>query len=171
MKHRLATAVMALLAGAAAAMATPTFAHSASDAYLSLQRDGAVVHAQWDIALRDLDFVLGLDVNGDGDITWGELRARQQDIAGYAYARLRASNGEACTFAPTGQKVATHPDGTYTALFFDIRCSGPARGVKLDYLLFFALDPSHRAIVTMQSGTSIATALLAPDNATITLKP
>ncbi|MEP7068187.1 MAG: hypothetical protein ABI789_03055, partial [Usitatibacter sp.] len=63
-------------------------AHKASDSYLTLRAEGASLAGQWDIALRDLDLALGLDVNGDGSITWGEVRARQSAIADYALSRL-----------------------------------------------------------------------------------
>ena len=64
-------------------------AHKPSDSYLTIdanRRDG--FSGRWDIALRDLDFALGLDADGDGAITWGEVRAKHADIAAYALARL-----------------------------------------------------------------------------------
>ena len=48
---------------------------------------------RWDIALRDLDAVLDLDRDGDRKLTWGEVRARMDDIRAYALARLRAAAG------------------------------------------------------------------------------
>ena len=56
-------------------------AHKPSDSYLVVSIDGDTVRGQWDIALRDLDFAIGLDADGDGNITWGEVRARHADIA------------------------------------------------------------------------------------------
>ena len=49
--------------------------HSASDAYLTLSADAdkSTLHGQWDIALRDLDFVLRLDDDGDGVLRGPEL--------------------------------------------------------------------------------------------------
>jgi hypothetical protein len=37
--------------------------------------------------------------------------------------------------------------------------------------LFFAIDPSHRAILVMRSGEDTSTSLLAPDNPRVDLKP
>jgi len=62
-------------------------AHKPSDSYLTLRAEGVSVAGQWDIALRDLDFALGLDADADGRITWGEVRARHGDIAAYALQR------------------------------------------------------------------------------------
>jgi hypothetical protein len=161
--------------------ATTACAHSASDAYLTLDADppsesGAaartIVHAQWDIALRDLDFVLKLDDDGDGNITWAELRKHQGGIAAYAMDYLNASSDRgACTISPLRQMVDNHADGAYAALFFDIVCVGAAKRITLDYRLFFAIDPSHRGILIFHSGPNTATALLSPENARIELRP
>jgi hypothetical protein len=51
-------------------------AHKPSDSYLALSVQGTIVQGQWDIALRDLDFAIGLDADGDGEITWGEVKAK-----------------------------------------------------------------------------------------------
>src|SRR6185503_5747851 len=74
--------LLALLSSAAQA-------HKPSDSYLTITQTDAGFEGRWDIALRDLDFALGLDANGDGAITWGEVRAKHAAIAAYAGARLR----------------------------------------------------------------------------------
>ncbi len=170
--------VVAVVVALAAATA---YAHSASDAYLTLDADKhsdpsatgrTVVHAQWDIALRDLDFVLKLDDDGDGNITWAELRRHQADITAYALNYLKVSSDlGACTISPGRQMVDSHADGAYAALFFDIVCVGAATTITLDYRLFFAIDPSHRGILVLHSGKNIATSLLSPENGRIELKP
>jgi hypothetical protein len=40
----------------------------------SLDRARRTDHGQWDIALRDLDYAIGLDQDGDGQLTWDEIR-------------------------------------------------------------------------------------------------
>ena len=169
------TAVIGLLSAMfLGGMASLASAHSASDAYLTLDaqaaEDSTVVHVQWDIALRDLDFVIKLDDDGDGRIVWKELHRHQQEIARYALAHIGFErNGRACATKVTKQQVDNHADGAYAALFIDVTCSGPATPVTLDYRLFFAIDPSHRAIVVSRNGSDVATALLSPQNAKIKL--
>ena len=51
-------------------------AHKPSDSYLKLDIEGATIAGQWDIALRDLDYAIGLDSNQDNAITWGEVIAK-----------------------------------------------------------------------------------------------
>ena len=145
-------------------------AHSASDAYLTLDVKANIVEARWDIALRDLHFVLALDDDGDGAITWGEVKRHHADIASYAYRNLRASSdGEGCAVEPGKQLVATRADGAYASLQFRIVCKGSPRKVALDYRLFFDVDPTHRGIVVVRNGNATATSLISPTNARIQL--
>jgi hypothetical protein len=154
-------------------------AHSASDAYLTLTAAGArtagkiTLHGQWDIALRDLDFVLKLDDDGDGRLTWGEVHHHQAAIERYAYRYLRLDGGAGndCAIKPDRQLIDDHADGAYAALFFEAVCPEPPHKLMLHYSLFFDIDPSHRGIFVMQSGGNVATALLSPDNASVELKP
>ena len=80
-------------------------AHKPSDSYLSLQVQEQQIEGQWDIALRDLDFVIGLDADGNGELTWDEVRAKHKEIAAYALARLSVSSGGALCPARTSCHV------------------------------------------------------------------
>ena len=152
-------------------------AHSASDAYLNLTVDGGsprglfVAHGQWDIALRDLDFVLKLDDDGDGRLRWGEVRNHRLAIERYAYASLSFSgdSGNDCHIKPTRQMIDGHADGAYAALFFDVLCKRAPPKLRLHYDLFFAIDPSHRGIFVMHDHANVATAVLSPQNDAIDL--
>jgi hypothetical protein len=162
---------MRLLAAIAAALfCAIAHAHSASDAYLTLDVGANVVEARWDIALRDLHFVLTLDDDGDGAITWSEVKRHRNDIASYAYRHLRAgSAGAACAIEPGKQLVSSRADGAYAALFFRIVCKNSPHKVALDYRLFFDVDPTHRGIVVVRNGNAMATSLMSPASARIEL--
>jgi hypothetical protein len=149
-------------------------AHSASDAYLTLsvdEVDKSTLHGQWDIALRDLDFVLRLDDDGDGELTWGEVKRHQAAIDRYAYEQLQFhdASGAACRVRPMRQRVDAHADGAYAALFFDVLCGHPSQTLAMSYALFFAVDPSHRGIFVLHSGEQTSTAVLSPQNARVVL--
>jgi hypothetical protein len=161
-----------LVALTAALFCAIAHAHSASDAYLTLDLAprGGAIEGRWDIALRDLHFVLTLDDDGDGAITWGEMKRHHADIAAYAYRNLHASgDGQACAIEPAKQLVSARADGAYAALFFRIVCKGGARKVALDYRLFFDVDPTHRGIVVVRNGNATATSLVSPTNARVDL--
>lgn len=145
------------------------WAHKESDAYLNLRADPAnshVMHGQWDVALRDLDYAIGIDTNHDGAITWGEVQARRVAIEQYAMARMQVKgDGITCDMQPTGQKIDEHTDGAYDVILFDAVCDKniPSK-LTVVYKLMYDLDPYHRGIVTIHSGDKIAGAVLGPSN-------
>ncbi|MGZ8267693.1 MAG: HupE/UreJ family protein, partial [Burkholderiales bacterium] len=140
-------------------------AHKPSDSYLVLQAEGPNVAGQWDIALRDLEHAIGLDADGDGAITWGELKARHAAIAAYALGRLKLrTESRDCEIKVTDHLVDNHTDGAYAVLRFDAACSGPeSRALEIEYRLFFDLDPTHRGLLRWQSGKLTMTGVLSPD--------
>jgi hypothetical protein len=138
------------------------WAHKASDSYLLINAQGAAVTVQWDIALRDIDFALGLDRDGNAEITWGELRARQSDIAAWALPRLELSRGGACPLALSGMQVDTHTDGGYAVLHIAATCPANAGELGLQYRLLFDLDNLHRGLLNLTLDGSKHTAVLSP---------
>ncbi len=161
---------MKLLRAFAAALialaANVAWAHKPSDSYLAIVADGGSLRGQWDVALRDLDYAIGLDANGDGEITWGELRARHADVAAYTLSRLSVrADGTRCALAPVEQLVDDHSDGAYAVVQFSITCPGiaAARTIEVDYALFFDLDPSHRGLLRLEQAGASLTAILGPE--------
>jgi hypothetical protein len=155
-------------------LSTPAFAHKESDAYLTLTTDKADPHAlagQWDIALRDLDFALGIDSNHDGNITWGEVQAHRTAIDDYALARLAIKgDGLTCAMRPENQEIDHHTDGAYDVILFRATCDKeiPAK-LAVVYRLFDNVDPYHRGIVTIHANGVTAGAVLGPENPATTL--
>lgn len=146
------------------------YAHKPSDSYLTLNVSGATVEGQWDIALRDLDFAIGLDQDGNGALTWGEIRARHRDIAAYALGRLTLANaGARCPITAGLQQVDNHSDGVYSVLHFSALCNAPIESIDVDYHLLFDLDPQHKGLLHLQSGTQASTAIFSPGSAHQTL--
>ncbi len=85
----LQTVLLALIMGLLAT--TPAWAHKPSDSYLKLSGGDEQLSIQWDIAIKDLEFLIGLDSDQNGDITWGELKASESTIAAHALSRLSIS--------------------------------------------------------------------------------
>lgn len=156
-----------LLAVMLALSAGPALAHKPSDSYLSFKVDGTGVSGQWDIALRDLDFAIGLDADGDGNITWGETRAKHAEIAAYALARLavQADNSD-CVIDVPEQLIDQHSDGSYTVMQLRLNCPGlrAAPGqLTISYQLFADIDPQHRGLLKLQTADHTRTAIFGPD--------
>ncbi|MBC7733109.1 MAG: HupE/UreJ family protein [Bacteriovorax sp.] len=164
----LALVVLALVVHA------PAQAHKPSDSYLTITVAEGAVTGRWDIALRDLDFAIGLDADGDGAITWGEVRARHAEIAAYALARLsiRADGADApagagaavqsCTIDVGAQAIDDHTDGSYSVLPLTIHCPQLPKRLTIGYRLFADLDPQHRGLLNLQAGGVARSAVLGP---------
>jgi hypothetical protein len=169
-KRSLRLGLVALALG----LAPAAWAHKESDSYLRLNAEpGELQHlrGQWDIALRDLAFVLPLDANGDGAITWGELKAQRQAIERYALPHLSVrGDGIACTLAARDLAVAEHSDGAYAALLLGVDCDKtvPQR-LSLTYDLFADVDPYHRGIVTLALHGQTVNAVLGPQQPSLSV--
>ncbi|HMS26861.1 MAG TPA: HupE/UreJ family protein [Burkholderiaceae bacterium] len=127
-------------------------AHKPSDSYLTLtaQANNNDVTVRWDISLRDLDFVLQLDRDNDGTLTWGEVHNREADITQYASSNLQLSNTEkTCALTTTApMQLDHHSDGTYAVLSLNAACGAPiSEAIQIKYSMLFDVDPSHRGLV------------------------
>jgi HupE / UreJ protein len=141
----------------------PVHAHKPSDSYLTIKVADGGIAAQWDIALRDIDFAIGLDADGDARITWGEVRARHADIAAYALARLAVdADGASCALGAEQQLIDNHTDGAYAVLKLRIDCPETPVRLGLNYTLFADIDPQHRGLLNLESQAGVRTAILGP---------
>ncbi len=154
------------LAGLALLLAaTGALAHKPSDSYLTLRGTGGSsdISVRWDVALRDLDYVLQLDRDNNGELTWGEVRQREAEITRLATSHLALSAaGQACAWDTTAPlQLDRHSDGTYAVLSLAARCPGLDAGLRARYSLFFDVDPSHRGLVQwIAPGGTAAQALI-----------
>lgn len=150
----------------AAALSGNAHAHKPSDSYLILKTEGSNIQGQWDIALRDLDFAIGLDGNGNGEITWGELRARHDAIAAYVLPRLNIqADGAPCPAKVTAHQVDKHSDGAYAVVHFVAQCAQAPATLELAYSLLFDVDPQHRGLLRLEHQGVTTTAIFSPDKA------
>ncbi len=157
---RVARIVGLVLALACASVAQ---AHKPSDSYLTITQSADGFSGRWDIALRDLDFALGLDADGDGAITWGEVRAKHAAIAAYAGARLRLrSDAQDCRVSIGAQMLEHHTDGTYSVLPLAIDCGAAAAQLGVAYTLFADIDPQHRGLLNLRAHGMSRSAVLDP---------
>ena len=159
--------VRAIVLSVAITAAGGAAAHRPSDSQLRVDLTTSPVSARWDIAVRDLELMLGVDANADSTITWGELRARHDFIASYVLARLTLSRSDkACHLQPGPQRLANHIDGVYSILDFTVHCGHNAAPDTIEYHLFFDQDRSHRGLVQIHGIATDITVVMSPDNRT-----
>jgi hypothetical protein len=149
----------------------PVHAHKPSDSYLTIIGGQSRLSAQWDIALKDLEMLVGLDADQNGQITWGELKARQQAIAAHALSRLTIeADGVPCELKLARLMVTRHSDGSYAVLLLESVCPGDARVLDVHYQLLFDADPTHRGLVLYRNGSVASTHVLSPSEPTLELR-
>jgi hypothetical protein len=162
--------VLAMLLVAWPAVAS---AHKASDAFLDLRGEGKAVVVRWDIALRDLDQVLDLDLNRDGTLEWREIEAQQAAIEDHALGALQlTTKAGACRPAAVSQQLARREDGAYAVLRWRAECPQPPAEIDIEYRLMANIDPTHQAIVSV-SGAEVQLRTLRPTGQaqTVSLRP
>ncbi len=161
MRFRIAICPAAILA--VLAILQPAAAHKPSDSYLTLTVAEDGIEGRWDIALRDLDFAIGLDGNQDGALTWGEVREKHRDIEAYAFSRLVIETpGGRCALSAKPQLIENHSDGVHTVVPFAADCPGSLDRLRIGYRLLFDIDSLHRGLLQIRDGNGTATAVLSP---------
>lgn len=127
-------------------------AHQSSDAYLQLS-DAAEggVQARVDVALRDLDAALELDADGDGRLTWGEVRAAWPAIERLVRANVQFGH---CVMRPAAPALERRSDGSYAVLQWRSDCA-LAAAQPVRYTLFADLDATHRGLLRIAQGDRV----------------
>src|SRR5262249_43922818 len=139
--------------GCALILAAAARAHGSSDAWLDLEVHGSRIDGRWDIALRDLDLAVDLDLDDDGTITWGGLRSSAPAISAYALSRLHLSaDGVRCDGRVEHLEVDRRGETAYAVLRLRHDCPRPPAILELSYSLLQDLDPRHRGLLRLRDG-------------------
>ncbi len=144
----------------------PAHAHKPSDSYLVITVKDSKIEGQWDIALRDIDYAIGLDENADNKITWQEVLNKKKNIDAYAMARLDVKENQyTCPTEPQKILIDDHTDGAYVVIKFVASCKKIVTELNLHYSLFADIDPTHRGLLRLEYKNNTKTSIFGPDNA------
>ena len=136
-------------------------AHIASNGFLTLQVEHAQVSGALELAIRDGELAVGLDRDGDGKVTWGELRASQTALQNYLLQHLHLAGADGpCRMEFSSVQVNERVDGNYLWLPFTVACGSVGTHLSIDYTVLDAEDPSHRGLLTLSSNGATQTAVL-----------
>jgi HupE/UreJ protein len=136
-------------------------AHIASNGFLSLEAGRSQISGVLELAIRDGELAVGLDHDGDGKVTWGELRASQAALQAYVLGHLRlAGNDGQCRMEFSPLQVNERVDGNYVWLPFTAHCDGAFKRLSIDYRVLDEEDPSHRGLLTLSANGETQTAVL-----------
>lgn len=159
----LAVVALALLASL---WSLPAFAHKPSDSYLRAATSEGGVALQWDVSLRDLHFLVGLDADGDSAITWAEVKAKRSEIAAATLSRLQVeADGSPVLLDLRDLLITDHSDGAHAVLDIGTDAPPDTRALRITYRLLFDEDPTHRGLVFVRRPTGdSAPVILSPES-------
>ncbi|MBS0367132.1 MAG: HupE/UreJ family protein [Proteobacteria bacterium] len=144
-------------------------AHIASNGFLNLDVHGRSLTGSLELAVRDVELAIGVDANGDGKVTWGELRSSQPRLAAYVLQHLRfRSKGQDCALRFGSSQVDARVDGNYAWLPLTALCASSVRELDIRYDVLDDSDPSHRGLLKLTAGTNVQTAVLGGSNPWLT---
>ena len=153
------------------ALCCSAFAHKPSDSYLRITDGPQGISARWEISLKDLELLVGLDDNNDGSITWGEVKDNQKEIATHALSCLELTgNGVACDIRCAELLISRHSDGCYASLQLAIEGLQQASELEVFYSLLFDADPTHRGLVFFENADNASTHVIGPESPTLVIR-
>jgi hypothetical protein len=145
-------------------------AHTASNSFVELTVDGSLLRGSIEVAVRDVELAVGADNDGDGRVTWGELRLAGPALKTYLSQHVAFSAaGTACPLTYGSLRVNARVDGTYAWLPFSGSCRGVVHDLEIRYQLLSGLDPSHRGLLALTTGALVQTAVLGAGSGPVTL--
>ncbi|MEO3680818.1 HupE/UreJ family protein [Shewanella vesiculosa] len=142
-----------------------SFGHQMSTSYLAVNLDKqGQVDGTWQVRLFDINQIVSIDDNQDGQLTWAELQAHQVAVMDYLRASLMISRQQDCplSFNPI-QQIDQHFSEGYLVSSFNAACdsSGP---LSINYNAFFNIDSDHKAITTIITSDHQYARVISNDN-------
>jgi len=121
------------------------------------------VSGQLELAIRDLDLVFNLDADGDGKITWGEVRAREAEIVSLVEEDISIGPIESpCKLAPEAIAIDARGGENYVIIPFSGSCPELGDKVTVAYDVLFNVDAQHRGLVNIEKGGLVRSTVMTP---------
>jgi hypothetical protein len=129
-----------------------SLAHQMSTSYLSINLDEqGKIKGTWQVRLFDINQIVPIDDNLDGQLTWAELLAHQVTVIDYLGSSLSLQADQDCPlrFNPK-QQIDTHYNEGYLVSSFTANCTSSSL-LSINYQAFFEIDTDHKTIVTIDA--------------------
>ena len=141
--------------------------HQTTDSYLALSLTNKQIEGRWAISLRDLDHVLAVDEDKDGEVSDAELSKANPKIEQYAFDHLKVLvDSKPVQPQHTGFELEEHSDAIYATLLFVLPTAANSSDFLINYTLFNDTDPLHRGLFRFDLPNRTATAIFSPSQPT-----
>jgi hypothetical protein len=141
-------------------------AHIASNGFLTLNVEGSSrLNGHIELAVRDVELAVGLDTNGDGKVTWGEVRAHEREIVNYVVRHLGIDSDRpvgTCEVRGGALEVNERVDGNYLWVPLGLVCARSLDAIAIDYRMMQGIDPSHRGLLVVSAYGATQPGVLIP---------
>jgi HupE / UreJ protein len=139
-------------------------AHTQSYGFLRATVHDDRVSGQLELAVRDLDLAYALDADADGNVTWGELRKRESELAPLVLRKISIGPaGAPCELVPGAIAIDSRGGENYAIFPFTGSCEVLGSQVRVGYDLMFALDAQHRGLVNFDKGDIGRSTVMTPE--------
>jgi hypothetical protein len=146
-------------------------AHQLSTSYIIAEVDDTGrISGEWQLSLTDLELAVGLDLNANGELTWGEVKSRQAEIASYLaeHLLLNRANLPCNLHFEVMERLQDHANEAFAVSNFSGQC--PINGIlEVKYSAIFSLDSSHELILNIGDGNHLHSLVLDDSTRTINI--
>jgi hypothetical protein len=150
---RVATALLLLTLGVLA-HAPPAFAHATSTSFLILELPdgGEPVRLRWDLSLQDIVWVVFIDADYDGKVTWKELQDARPALTTAVLAQISVQRGGTpCAMRIGDFALAERAEQNFLSVALTAAC--PRAGLlTVGGSLFMIGDASQRVLLSATHG-------------------
>jgi hypothetical protein len=150
---RLSIALLLCLAGACGS-SPPAFAHAASTSFVILQipADEGPVGIRWDLSLHDIIWVVFVDADFDGNVSWQEVQGAKPAITNAVLTQMSMQRGgESCAIGVQDYALTTRDEQNYLSVALRADCHRAGR-VTFGGTLFMSGDASQRVLLSATRG-------------------
>jgi hypothetical protein len=144
--------------------ATRAEAHTQSYGFLRATVHDNRVSGQLELAVRDLDLAYALDADGDGNVTWGEFRKRESELASLVLHKISIGPAKTpCDLLPGAIAIDSRGGENYAIFPFTGTCAVLGSQVRVGYDLMFGSDAQHRGLIDLSNGDVGRSTVMTPE--------
>lgn len=146
-------------------------AHQSHENYITLEAKEQIYTLHCEIETDNFAKVINLDDNNNTIVSWQELRSHESEIGDYLLEHLRLIEGKKAIVLHRGHlELFRRDDQTYLRLRMKSDMIETSEPIRLEYDLFFDIDPLQRLYMSVKEGNKKAQIVLLPKKRTLVLE-
>ena len=130
-------------------MSQQAFSHTTSTSYLNINLDNDKISGVWQVTLKDIHLILGLDMNSDSKLIWSEVISQKQKIISELNRAITiATEKSSCKLYTKKLMIDRRVSSVYLNIPFDTNCQSNFK-FSINYNFLFEQDAFHKAILSI----------------------